>query len=901
MTMANVIDVSEYQDPAKFDYQAAKSNGIKAVIIRLSVGNRRDNHAAEHIANCKKYGLKWHGYHYWYNLSGEAAFAVSDAQSLGLTSSQYFFLDMEDKSLSSDWSVQFESFRSAVGSKYKIGLYCSDSPYKSHFDNAKMVAEGVYRWIAAYSYEPDNYDTWQMSGEGSGGFGSYTGDVDRDYDKTGNLFKEEAQPITPSTTPLYRQIIGEAGYDTDSGIYGLGRSYDNGKTFHVMDTVYGRIYRQQDGDRIWPFIVDKVKAVLDWSNITNKPDLALKTDLTWSNVTGKPDVALKSDVAAVSAVASNASAKADSNAKLIADKASQEDLNNVSSTASSALDKATSNANALSSKVNKSDLTWTNITNRPDVDKIASQASQAVVTANTAQSQASAAGQAASSASAQASAAKASADTATATANAAKASASTAGATAASAQQVANSASASASATAVALKSKADTATVNAQFTAVNSSVASAQSTADSAVAGLDNKLDKTALTWGNIANKPTNLATTDSVAKAQNAANSAVSMASGATATANTAKSAATSAAGVANQANTTANSALSKANSAVSVASQADSNANQAVTTANNANNKVDAIQANGGGRNLLLGTRDFSGTSIQGSKAAVTNGIEKFQAATGTQNSSQTYFDLLTFSAIPLEKNTDYTASFWVKTSENTEIWSYLFDSGSNGTYSDGATISQSTTDYTRIVVHFHNGNNNATPNFIPVRINKKSTITVWLYGCMLEKGTVAHDWSPAPEDTQSEIDANKMAAANAQASASNAQNTANSALSKANSNATTLKTKITKSDLTWANISGKPSIPDDDATTTVSSGDLNNYTTTGKYYMPNSLANYTNHPTTGTDMGNWFVMKVDAYQNSAMIVQTIYQINSGDVWIRQRWDSSWKSWRQINFWG
>lgn len=301
MTMANVIDVSEYQDPAKFDYQAAKSNGIKAVIIRLSVGNRRDNHAAEHIANCKKYGLKWHGYHYWYNLSGEAAFAISDAQSLGLTSSQYFFLDMEDKTLSSDWSAQFESFRSAVGSKYKIGLYCSDSPYKSHFDNAKMVAEGVYRWIAAYSYEPANYDTWQMSGEGSGGFGSYTGDVDRDYDKTGNLFKEEAQPITPSTTSLYRQIIGEAGYDTDSGIYGLGRSYDNGKTFHVMDTVYGRIYRQQDGDSIWPFLQPKIQmSKLDWSAITDKPDVALKSDLTWANISGKPSIPNADDTTTVS-------------------------------------------------------------------------------------------------------------------------------------------------------------------------------------------------------------------------------------------------------------------------------------------------------------------------------------------------------------------------------------------------------------------------------------------------------------------------------------------------------------------------------------------------------------------------------------------------------------------------
>lgn len=291
MTMANVIDISEYQDPAKFDYQAAKSNGVKAVIIRLSVGNRRDNHAAEHIANCRKYGLKWHGYHYWYNLSGEAAFAISDAQSLGLTSSQYFFLDMEDKTLSSDWSAQFESFRSAVGNKYKIGLYCSDSHYKSHFDNAKMVAEGVYRWIAAYSYEPANYDTWQMSGEGSGGFGSYTGDVDRDYDKTGNLFEEQAQPFTPSTTPSYRQIIGEAGYDTDSGIYGLGRSYDNGKTFHVMDTVYGRIYRQQDGDSIWPFLQPKIQMPkLDWSAIIGKPDVALKSDLTWANISDKPSI-----------------------------------------------------------------------------------------------------------------------------------------------------------------------------------------------------------------------------------------------------------------------------------------------------------------------------------------------------------------------------------------------------------------------------------------------------------------------------------------------------------------------------------------------------------------------------------------------------------------------------------
>lgn len=854
MTMANVIDISEYQDPAKFDYQAAKSNGIKAVIIRLSVGNRRDNHAAEHIANCKKYGLKWHGYHYWYNLSGEAAFAISDAQSLGLTSSQYFFLDMEDKTLSSDWSAQFESFRSAVGGKCKVGLYCSDSPYKSHFDNAKMVAEGVYRWIAAYSYEPANYDTWQMSGEGSGGFGSYTGDVDRDYDKTGNLFKEETQPITPSTTPLYRQIIGEAGYDTDSGIYGLGRSYDNGKTFHVMDTVYGRIYRQQDGDSIWPFLVDKVKAVLDWSaitnkpdvalksdltwsNITNKPDLALKTDLTWSNVTGKPDVALKSDVAAVSAVASSASDKADSNAKLIAGKAGQADLDNVSKTASSALDKATSNANALAGKVNKADLTWTNITNRPDFDKVASQASQAVVTANTAESQASAAGQAAASASTQASAAKASADTAVATANAAKASASTASATAASAQQVANSASASASATAVALKNKADTDTVNAQFTAVNSNVASAQSTADSAV-----------------------------------------SVADGAVTTANSAKSTATSAAGVANTANATANSALAKANSASTVASQANSTATQASQSASSAISVA----------NQAKSTADSASTTAANAQSSANSAQNTANTAI---KASETLKDLGNYTATASGTASNSTYSGLPRTSGVS--MSRVYNNGYPTPY--GNVLNVAGIGAGQLLLGW-SGTSSANEHlyYRSHRDNGSGGWSTW------DKIAYVSDLTWSNISGKPDV-ATKADVSSAQSTANTAKSTADSALSKANSNATTLNNKVNKSDLTWANISGKPSIPNADDTTTVSSGNLNNYTTTGKYYMPNGLSQYTNHPTTGTDMGDWFVMKVDAYHGGDMIVQTIYQINSGDVWIRQRWSGAWKSWRQINFWG
>ena len=61
-------------------------------------------------------------------------------------------------------------------------------------------------------------------------------------------------------TTLYKQIVLEWGQDTDSLIWGMGYSPDNGEHFYVLNTTYGRKYRTEDGDRIWPFIVDKVNA-----------------------------------------------------------------------------------------------------------------------------------------------------------------------------------------------------------------------------------------------------------------------------------------------------------------------------------------------------------------------------------------------------------------------------------------------------------------------------------------------------------------------------------------------------------------------------------------------------------------------------------------------------------------
>lgn len=280
----------------------------------------------------------------------------------------------------------------------------------------------------------------------------------------------------------------------------------------------------------------------------------------------------------------------------------------------------------------------------------------------------------------------------------------------------------------------------------------------------------------------------------------------------------------------------------------------ATNALNLANSANDKLSAIQANGGGRNYL---RDSDKSTSGWAQDLGTMPNEVLNSLAGK--------------TITVSVDVEWS-NYQHSDSEQNRLGFELAVSGSDGkSYWFGAWEGPSTSSgKERVSAQFSlpagvtfTVNNNGLNGYVGIDGTGKVS------HAKIEKSTIAHDWSPAPEDIQSEIDA-------------------------------ALNNKANKSDLTWANISGKPSIPNADDTTTVSSGDLNNYTTTGKYYMPNGLSQYTNHPTTGTDMGDWFVMKVDAYHGGDMIVQTIYQINSGDVWIRQRWDSAWKSWRQINFW-
>ncbi|WP_461241155.1 GH25 family lysozyme, partial [Paucilactobacillus sp. N302-9] len=287
MAQTNVIDMSKWQKASDLDWQGLVDSGVKAVIIQLSHGLEYEDQAKESIAKAKQYGLIWHGYHFYEGLSGEVAFSTSNAKSLGLPDNAYMFLDMEG-SIGGDWQSQFYDFRTAwLSAGWRTGIYTSDSPYRAKFNNAKLVKDSVYRWIASYgknngspdlAYEPADYDIWQYTS--SGGIGQYVSDLDHNYDKTGSLILTYEQ-----------NVKGSVGFSKDSirgGGVGLGYSPDQ-KSFRVVLSPNGFEFNQDDGDRIWPFISGKIPKPTDVSNFITA-DYVLSQLKAYAKLTDIPDV-----------------------------------------------------------------------------------------------------------------------------------------------------------------------------------------------------------------------------------------------------------------------------------------------------------------------------------------------------------------------------------------------------------------------------------------------------------------------------------------------------------------------------------------------------------------------------------------------------------------------------------
>lgn len=260
LTTPNVIDISQWQGTgSSIDFANLKSNGIKAVIIRLGHGTTTDPSAKSFITAVQKVGLRIHGYHYYEGVSGELEFTIKNASSLGLPLESYYFLDMEGK-ISGNWADIFRTYYTSwlqVGRR--VGLYVSDSPYKQYFDDNELTGHGVYRWIASYSYEPTNYDTWQFNSQG--GWGNYTSNLDKDYDKTGYLINGSAtiKPKDDSDPNKEYQVVAGAfvGFDYSTTKLQGGKMLvhsPNGVDKIPSISPRGLEFDQPAADRLWPYL-----------------------------------------------------------------------------------------------------------------------------------------------------------------------------------------------------------------------------------------------------------------------------------------------------------------------------------------------------------------------------------------------------------------------------------------------------------------------------------------------------------------------------------------------------------------------------------------------------------------------------------------------------------------------
>lgn len=295
MTAANVVDVSEWQ-PTSIDWASLKANGVKAVVVRIGHGTTRDTNAADHIANATKAGLIVHVYHYYEGVDGELQYSVNNAKSLDIKPNVYYFLDMEGTIVRS-WPSIFESFRKQwAGYGWNTGLYCSLSNY-AKFDNTTLVKQGVYRWIAAWgSSQPSNADMWQY--DSKTGLGSYTSALDKDVDIAGKLIETPDSTIVEPTDPNGNYTIKPGafvGFDHSTtelqGGEMLVASPDGQNKIPKLAPTGAFLFNNADGDNMWTLIKPKIQMPkLDWSTITNKPDVALKPDLTWANISGKPSI-----------------------------------------------------------------------------------------------------------------------------------------------------------------------------------------------------------------------------------------------------------------------------------------------------------------------------------------------------------------------------------------------------------------------------------------------------------------------------------------------------------------------------------------------------------------------------------------------------------------------------------
>ncbi|MGJ3766052.1 tail fiber domain-containing protein [Limosilactobacillus fermentum] len=270
----NFINLSSQQAPNDVDWAGLVNSGVQGVLIRLGHGIIRDPCASGHIAKAKQYGLYWHGYHTYEGVVNEPQFTIKNANELGLSTSQYYFVDLTKSS--DPFNDYYALHANWLSQGYSTGLLISSNDYLSKFTDSDVTASGTLRWLISDT-KPADYDVWQYSSEGTIGTSSVK--VGFNFAKTDKLKYNLNTTLTGadiSKDPYNPQApVGGAyigwGYDT-TGLGGgktIGYS-TNGKNFYALIGPDGLVVRKSDGNRIYGTIADQIDSAISANVIPAK-------------------------------------------------------------------------------------------------------------------------------------------------------------------------------------------------------------------------------------------------------------------------------------------------------------------------------------------------------------------------------------------------------------------------------------------------------------------------------------------------------------------------------------------------------------------------------------------------------------------------------------------------------
>lgn len=169
-----LLDVSHWQ--GAMDWNVAKSKGVRGAIIKASEGTTwRDDQFARNVSECKRLGIAWGAYHYFYptlNALQQASNFI-DAM-MGYAPDLGIWGDFEQPATGLDVQGLAQGFMNEIKKYYSAGIYTSPSYAKDVMKSAAWMKDFPL-WIANYGVLKPAIPLpwteaviWQYSSKGTG-------------------------------------------------------------------------------------------------------------------------------------------------------------------------------------------------------------------------------------------------------------------------------------------------------------------------------------------------------------------------------------------------------------------------------------------------------------------------------------------------------------------------------------------------------------------------------------------------------------------------------------------------------------------------------------------------------------------------------------------------------------